>query len=285
MTAETERPGAKGQTSGMLDLWTVYDANYEELSQPAAQVMEAMPELRDARLEFLSAERVALTRSLLHDAMASGEWQAYLTNMSIGGTFARLGLDPSEWNRAFTQSRTTCLWKLREAYGDDVDRLVAAADALADFTDRTMAAVNEEYLRARQEIINRQQDEINEFSTPVLRLRRGLLIVPLIGIIDSDRARRFTVSLLEAIQEDRARVVIIDLTGVPAVDTSVANHLALAAKASRLLGATAIISGISTVNAETLARLGVDLNEVGTVADLATAVVDADRQLSTMVLS
>ena len=153
-------------------------------------------------------------------------------------------------------------------------------DALGVFLDRTLSAVGDEYLKASQEIITRQQTAIRELSSPVLKVQPGLLVLPLIGIIDTDRARRFTANLLQSIRSEAARVVIIDLTGVPAVDSAVANHLLLAAKAARLLGATAIVTGISTANAETLVRLGVDLGEIRALSDLESAINEASVLLA-----
>ena len=269
--------------SGMQDLWAVYEAHYTELNQAALDAVESVPELRDvvrdlqARQDPADAlKRSEHTRKTLRTAMLAGDWTDYLGDIrDTGAVYARAGLDFSVWSLVFTGFRSAFVGILRESCGDDIDRFAAAVDALGSYTDKSISAIGDEYLRARQEIINHQQEAIRELSTPVLKVRPGLLILPLIGIIDTERARRFTASLLASIRSERARVVIIDLTGVPAVDSAVANHLLMAAKAARLLGATAIITGLSTINAETLARLGVDLGEVLTLSDLESAITES----------
>jgi rsbT co-antagonist protein RsbR len=274
-------------TSGMQDLWAVYDAHYAELSQAALEAVESVPELRDIVKELQAHQdpvaalrRSEQTRRTLKTAMLTGDWSEYLADVGeTGAVYAKAGLDFSVWSLVFTGFRSAFVELLRESSAGDFDRFAAAVDALGNFTDKSISVIGDEYLRARQGIINHQQEAIRELSTPVLKVRPGLLILPLIGIIDTDRARRFTASLLASIRSERARVVIIDLTGVPAVDSAVANHLLMAAKAARLLGATAIITGISTINAETLARLGVDLGEVLTLSDLETAITEASPLL------
>jgi rsbT co-antagonist protein RsbR len=279
--------------SGMADLWAVYDAHYAELGLAALAAVEAVPALRDvvkglqARQDPETAvQRSEQTRRTLKKAMLTGDWDEYLGDIrDAGAAYARAGLDFSVWSVVFTGFRSAFVSLLSHKSGGDLARFAASVDALGTFTDRSISAIGDEYLRARQEIINSQQEAIRELSTPVLKARPGLLILPLIGIIDTDRARRFTASLLASIRSERARVVIIDLTGVPAVDSAVANHLLMAAKAARLLGATAIITGLSTINAETLARLGVDLGEVRTLSDLETAITEAEPLLHAPAIS
>jgi rsbT co-antagonist protein RsbR len=136
------------------------------------------------------------------------------------------------------------------------------------FTDVVMGEIGQAYLEAKEQRIVDQQEAIRELSTPVLELQEGLLLLPVVGLIDTDRARRLTESLLEEISERRARVVVLDLTGVPTMDTAVANHLMQTVAACRLMGATALVTGISADNAQTLVRLGLDLSSVNTIGDL-----------------
>jgi rsbT co-antagonist protein RsbR len=268
--------------TGMQDLWAVYETHYTEITQAAVDAVRAIPELVEVIAELRARQdpgeelkRTEMTRKELKTAMLTGDWTGYLETLrGTGAVYARAGFDFSVWSRIFTGLRSAIVGLLRDNCGGDLDRFSAAVDALGTFTDKSISAIGDEYLRARQEIIHRQQEAIRELSTPVLKVRPGLLILPLIGIIDTDRARHFTANLLASVRRERARVVIIDLTGVPAVDSAVANHLLMAAKAARLLGATAIITGLSTVNAETLARLGVDLGEVRTLSDLETAIAE-----------
>ena len=117
----------------------------------------------------------------------------------------------------------------------------------------------------------------DELSTPVLQVRDRLLILPIIGGLDSQRARQLTEQLLGAIQTSRAKVVVIDITGVATIDVGVANHLVQTVEASRLMGASAIITGLSSKIAQTLVDLGVDLGMMRTVGDLQGGLEEAER--------
>ena len=115
----------------------------------------------------------------------------------------------------------------------------------------------------RERTINLQQDAIRELSTPVLQLRERLLILPIIGVIDSMRAKQLTDGMLRSIRDNRARIVVMDITGVAAVDSKVANHLIQAVAAARLMGANVIVTGVSADVAQSLVALGVDLSRSG----------------------
>jgi rsbT co-antagonist protein RsbR len=135
------------------------------------------------------------------------------------------------------------------------------------------------FVDERERIIHAQQDAIRELSTPVLPVREGLLILPIVGVIDPQRARQLTGQLLQGIRANRAKVVVIDVTGVPSINSTVANHLVLTVEAARLLGATAIVTGLSPEIAQTLVTLGVDLTKMNTVCDLQGGIEEADRAL------
>jgi rsbT co-antagonist protein RsbR len=133
-------------------------------------------------------------------------------------------------------------------------------------------------------VIREQQAAIRELSTPVLQVRDRLVILPIIGMLDSQRARQLTEQLLHAIQTNRAKVVVIDITGVASIDVTVANHLVQTVKASRLMGASAIITGLSSGIAQTLVDLGVDLSMMRTVGDLQGGLEEAERLLGYKVI-
>jgi rsbT co-antagonist protein RsbR len=142
-----------------------------------------------------------------------------------------------------------------------------------------MGLAIETYIHQREATIVAQQEAIRELSTPVLRLRDRLLIMPIIGVIDSHRASQLTQQLLQRIRANRAKVVVMDITGVPTVDSAVANHLIQAVQASRLMGASVIVTGLSAEVAQTLVRLGVDLTKVRTVGDLQEGIEEAEQLL------
>jgi len=139
-------------------------------------------------------------------------------------------------------------------------------------------------VQERERTIREQQEAIRELSTPVLQVRERLLILPIIGVIDPQRARQLTEQLLRGIRTNRARVVVIDITGVAAMDSNVANHLVLTVEASRLLGATVIVTGLSPEIAQTLVNIGVDLTKMNTVGDLQGGIEQAERLLGYKVL-
>lgn len=131
----------------------------------------------------------------------------------------------------------------------------------------------------RERLITAQQDAIRELSTPTLQVRDRLLILPIIGVLDSYRAKQLTDNLLRAIRANRAKVVVMDVTGVGTVDSKVANHLLQTVAASRLMGAVVIVTGLSAEVAQALVTLGVDLGKINTMADLQSGLEEAERLL------
>jgi rsbT co-antagonist protein RsbR len=174
---------------------------------------------------------------------------------------------------------------LFERYQSDPSLLNRILDAYEPAANRIAVIVGVSFVRERERVIGEQQATIRELSTPVLQLRERLLILPIIGILDSRRATQLTEQLLDAIRDHRARVVVIDVTGVPAIDETVANHLVQTVKACRLMGAGVIITGLSPDIAQTLVTLGVDLSMMNPVGDLQGGIEAAERQLGYTILA
>ena len=164
-------------------------------------------------------------------------------------------------------------------YQHDADLLNRILDAYEPAANRIAVTVGVSFVEERERVIREQQEAIRELSTPVLQIRNRLLILPIIGVLDSQRARQLTEQLLAAIQSNRAKVVVIDITGVATIDVNVANHLVQTVEASRLMGASAIITGLSSRIAKTLVDLGVDLSMMKTVGDLQGGLEEAERAL------
>ena len=164
-------------------------------------------------------------------------------------------------------------------YQDDADLLNRILDAYEPAANRIAVTVGVSFVEERERVIREQQEAIRELSTPVLQVRDRLLILPIIGVLDSQRARQLTEQLLSAIQANRAKVVVIDITGVATIDLTVANHLVQTVEAARLMGASAIITGLSSRIAQTLVDLGVDLGMMKTVGDLQGGLEEAERVL------
>ena len=169
-------------------------------------------------------------------------------------------------------------------YRADFTELNRVQDAYEPAANRIANTVAVGFVQERERIIRQQQEAIRELSTPVLPVRERLLILPIIGIIDPQRARQLTEQLLRGIRVNRAKVVVMDITGVPAMDASVANHLVQTVEASRLLGATVIVTGLSAEIAQTLVNIGVDLGKMNTVGDLQGGIEEAERRLGYKVL-
>ena len=168
---------------------------------------------------------------------------------------------------------------LFEKYQQDFSLLNQVLDAYEPAANRIANTVAVSFVDERERVIRQQQDSIQELSTPVLPVRERLLILPIIGVLDTDRARQLTEQLLRGIRKHRAKVVVIDITGAPDVDTTVANHLVQTVDASRLMGASVIITGLSPTIAQTLVDLGVDLSKIHTMGDLQGGLEEAERLL------
>src|SRR5690348_5106829 len=168
---------------------------------------------------------------------------------------------------------------LFEKYQHDFSRLKKVLDAYEPAANRIANTVGVSFVQERERIIRQQQEAIRELSTPVLQVRERLLILPIIGVIDPQRARQLTEQLLRGIRSNRAKVVVIDITGVPAVDSTVANHLVQTVDASGLMGASVIITGLSSEIALTLVTIGVDLSKMNAIGDLQGGIEEAERLL------
>jgi rsbT co-antagonist protein RsbR len=185
----------------------------------------------------------------------------------ISRTRARLGFTPSE-TATFVFSLKQPLYRVLESYpGKGIEQLWSMTTIL----DSLGLLTTEIYQKSREEIISRQQRELLELSTPVVKLWDGVLALPLIGTLDSERTQVVMENLLQTIVESGAAIAIIDITGVPTVDTLVAQHLLKTVAAARLMGAECIISGIRPQIAATIVHLGVELSSVVTKATLADA--------------
>src|SRR2546425_4753893 len=173
---------------------------------------------------------------------------------------------------------------LFKKYHDDFDLLNRVLDAYEPAANRIANTVGVSFVERRERVIRQQQEAIRELSTPVLQVRERLLILPIIGVIDAQRARQLTEQLLRGIRANRAKVVVVDITGVPTIDSTVANHLVQTVEASRLMGASVIITGLSSEIAQTLVTIGVDLSKMNAVGDLQGGIEEAERLLGYRVI-
>ncbi|WP_348638463.1 STAS domain-containing protein [Paraburkholderia sp. D15] len=189
------------------------------------------------------------------------------------------GFSPAETATFIFSLKKPLFDALRKEIPKDTARLADEVWKLTLTLDKLGLLTVEAYQRTRQEIIERQQQELLDLTTPVVRLWESIVALPLIGTLDSERTQVVMESLLGAIVESEAAIAIIDITGVPTVDTLVAQHLLKTVAAARLMGAECIISGIRPQIAQTIVHLGVDLGDVVTKATLAEALKVALRRV------
>ena len=168
---------------------------------------------------------------------------------------------------------------LFEKYQSDFELFKSVLDAYEPAANRIASTVGVGFVQERERVIRQQEEAIRELSTPVLQVRERLLILPMIGVLDGQRARQLTEQLLGSIRANRAKVVVIDVTGVPGIDSTVANHLVQTVEACRLMGASVIITGLSPEIALTLVTIGVDLSMMTPVGDLQGGIEEAERML------
>ena len=232
--------------------------------------------MKENELRQQSGELLGLLQAAVRDgdleSIDGAEWmplREFLTRVSRSRV--QQGFSASA-NATFVFSLKEPLFaRLRATLGKDAERLGDEMWITTTLLDRLGLYTLEVFLRTREELIQRQQREMMELSTPVVQLWDNILALPLIGTLDSERTQVVMESLLQKIVDTGAAIAIIDITGVPTVDTLVAQHLLKTVAAARLMGADCIISGIRPQIAQTIVHLGVNLSDVTTKASLADA--------------
>jgi rsbT co-antagonist protein RsbR len=221
--------------------------------------------------EFLGALRATIEGTRERD-VRSPAWEG------IRGLLERMsrsrvaqGFSPSETASFIFSLKRPIFAALRRDLGSDPQALADATWAATELLDAIGLLSIEAYQKTREDVISRQQEEMLELSTPVVKLWHGILALPMIGTLDSARTQSAMETLLERIVETGSSVAILDITGVPTVDTMTAQHLLKTVTAARLMGAECIISGIRPQIAQTIVHLGVELGDVVTKASLADA--------------
>lgn len=199
--------------------------------------------------------------------------------LNIGAIHERIDLPVKAYLGMYNYYLRAVASRLIEAFRSEPERAWSVFLSLMKLTFLDMGLAFDTYINARERTIREQREAIQELPTPVLPFREGMLLVPIIGLIDSVRARLLTEQLLGAIRDTRAKVVVIDITGVQAVDSKVANHMIQTVEAARLMGATAILAGVSPQIAQTMVTLGIDLGRMTTVGDLQSGIERAEALL------
>jgi rsbT co-antagonist protein RsbR len=233
--------------------------------------------ISDRDLESQSREFLGLLRDAVQDGRGADvtrapEWSR-VRDMLAGISRSRglQGFSPSETAGFVLSLKPAVVPRIRAEYGGDAEGLFREIRRADDLLDRLSLYTTELYQKSREEVILRQQEDMMELSTPVVKLWDGILALPMIGTLDSARTQIVMETLLQRIVETGAEVAIIDITGVPTVDTLTAQHLLKTVTAARLMGADCIVSGIRPQIAQTIVHLGVELGDVITKATLADA--------------
>ncbi|MFF7559857.1 STAS domain-containing protein [Streptomyces pseudovenezuelae] len=244
---------------------TVFTVSRDEAVEAGKAVVDALADVaRSGRLEDVDAPGFGTVRDQL-GRMAAARARAGYTPVQIAGEVADL------------REPVTALLRTELQDADDV-WVHACAQALAVLTATLRLVIMETTVSAGEELIERQRQQLLEVATPVIKLWDGVVAVPLIGTLDSARSQVVMESLLEAIVDQRAAYAILDITGVPTVDSLVAQHLMKTVAAARLMGAECIVSGIRPAIAQTIVHLGIDLGSIITRAGLADALAYALTQ-------
>ena len=226
-------------------------------------------ELRAQCSQFLELIRRALENS--GDFSASA-WDSVRKMLSdISRSRALQGFQPSETASFVFSLKRPIFTRIRQECKDDSELLAVLTWTTTELLDAMGLFTAEVYQKSREEVIRRQQEELLELSTPVVKLWEGILALPIIGTLDSARTQVVMESLLQAIVHTNSKVAIIDITGVPTVDTVVAQHLLKTVTAARLMGADCIISGVRPQIAQTIVHLGISLADITTKATLSAA--------------
>ncbi len=271
----------------------VYQPTAELLRELVSHLRQSRTQLREewARrimeaklLTAMSTEEIFAEATSVYDnyveALETGTFealQAYARNLSE--RIIPRGVETHEVIGIVLLLRDVLARSLFAKYQADSALLNRILDVYEPAADRITITVAVGFVQERERVIREQQEAIRVLSTPVLQVRERLLILPIIGVIDPQRARQLTEQLLRGIRMNRAKVVVIDITGVPVMDETVANHLVQTVEAARLLGATVIITGLSPEIAQTLVTIGVDLGKMNTVGDLQGGIEEAERAL------
>lgn len=276
----------------MRAYWAFYEPHYATINEELVTalrddpvwkpIIEAMtPEIREAQNKrSLELQRAAI----MHD-----QWDAYLADSRMqGAMYAKMGIPFSAWFDILALYRELLMPRMLSSVGGSVERLTTLLGGLHRWLDIAMATIGEGYVDAKQQIIAEQQDQlirvqrdaISELSTPVIEVWDRVLVLPIIGTLDSHRTQQLTESLLIRVGAAEAEVVILDISGVPTVDTEISQNLLKTVNAARLMGASTILSGVRPETAQAMVHLGIDFGTVRSRRSLRQALALAMKMVA-----
>jgi rsbT co-antagonist protein RsbR len=265
--------------AAMRRIWALYDGSYDEIQLQIRERLATHPHFGPLIRDLPEDEaQDAATRARLRAAMVDWEWEGYWDNtrMQAAG-YATAEIPLASWVELVNLFRHDMLERVFAA-GDPEHRLDDVL-ALDRWLDDAIGAFAQAFVAANEGVIEGQQQAIRQLSTPVLQLRPGLLILPIVGALDRDRLDQMRALLLRAVRERRARAIVLDVTGVPEIDSVAANQLIGSVTSARMMGAETIISGLSAEIAQTLVTVGIDLGLVVSAGDLQGGIELAEQHL------
>lgn len=250
----------------ILDSWM----NHQLEEATLREDLISNDELRSQSEELLTSFLEAISKGNLEtNAVELESMKEILSDIST--LRARQGFSPRETGAYILSLKKAMVNTLQEENKDDFEKLYKENLLINDLIDSLSMVTFETYIKGREEVISRQSDEMSEISTPVIRVWEGVVALPIIGTLDSARTQIVMENLLQEIVSTGSSIAILDISGVPAVDSLVAQHLMKTVSATRLMGAECIISGIRAEIAQTIVHLGIDLSNIKTKSTLASA--------------
>jgi anti-anti-sigma regulatory factor len=247
----------------------------DRIRSAAAGIPSLAPLLRQT-----DPERDATSRRLIARALTDGEWDAYWSDIRTQAAgYAMADIPFSVWVEVISMLRTEAAAIVEDAFRDDEARRTGARIALDLWLDGALGVFGDVFTSTMGDVIHRQQEAIRELSTPVLQVRPQLLIVPVVGVLDAVRLTQMETEVLAAVRGRRARVVVLDVTGVPSLEPQMAERLVRTVVGVRLMGAEVIVSGLSAALAQALVSEGAELAALRSVGDLQSGIEAAEALL------
>jgi anti-anti-sigma factor len=268
--------------AGMARVFAIYDAGLEQIQIDIRERLATHPEfgplIRDTPV---NREEEAANHDRLRSAMVDWRWDGYWDNTrEQAAGYATAEIPLASWVELVNLFRHDLLARVVAA--SPREHLLEDLQALDRWLDDAIAAFAQAFVSANEGVIEGQQRAIRQLSTPVLQLRPGLLILPIVGALDRDRLEQMRALLLQAVRQRRARAIVLDVTGVPEIDSVAANQLIGSVTSARMMGAETIISGLSAEIAQTLVTVGIDLSLVVSAGDLQGGIELAEQHLASV---
>jgi anti-anti-sigma regulatory factor len=265
--------------AAMARVWVIYESAYDEMQADIRKRLAGHrdfgPLIRDLPVD---EAQEADTRERLRAAMVDWRWDQYWDHIRMQAAgYATAEIPLASWVELVNLFRHDVLARVFER--GEAEHRLADVQAVARWLDDAIGAFAQAFVSANEGVIATQQQAIRQLSTPVLQLKPGLLILPIVGALDRDRLEQMRALLLQAVRVRRARAIVLDVTGVPEIDTEAANQLIGSVTSARMMGAETIISGLSAEIAQTLVTVGIDLSLVVSAGDLQGGIELAEQHL------